>query len=48
MNKPKRMNFTVDKESERKLRELKNLKGLNMSDLVRRMIENYYEKEVLK
>ena len=47
MNKPKRMNFTIDKDNERKLRELKSLKGLNMSDLVRRMIESYYQKEIL-
>lgn len=41
----KRMIFTLSKEIEEKLRELSDQKGLTLSDLVRRAIEIYYEKE---
>lgn len=39
------MIFTLSKEVEEKLRELSDKKGLALSDLVRRAIEVYYEKE---
>jgi predicted CopG family antitoxin len=44
----KRMNFTINKDVEEKLRELKAMTHLTFSDLIRRAIEIYYEEKKTK
>jgi hypothetical protein len=44
--KNKKMNFCVNDESEGKLRKLKAVKNLTMSDLIRRAIDLLFEKEI--
>ena len=40
------MNFMLNQSSENQLRELKKVKNLTMSDLLRRAIEVLYNKEI--